>query len=427
MHEALSGLTTRGRCFLAAGGAAALCSLVLHERDLFRVAVFLIVLPLVAAVGVTRTRYRLACSRLLDPPQIPVGQQARVLLRLENVSRLPSGIMLLEDTLPYTLGGRPRFVLDRVRPRAVRSVHYPVRADVRGRYVIGPLSVRLADPFGLVELSRSFASFDTLTVTPVIHPLTPIRLGGEWAGGGDSRARSVSPQGEDDATTREYRHGDDLRKVHWRSTARVGELMVRREEQPWQSRAAVALDTRAAAHRGDGPGSSFEWAVSAAASVAVHLAGAGYSLRLLTDAGADLHAPAGGNSAVMLLDQLAEIRHSRSRSVAPVVEALRRSSGEGLVVAVLGWLTPEDAELVARARTAATVGVAVLVDSATWVGLSPRSRAEAREEYDHVARTLISGGWRVLEARHGTALAQLWPLASARSSAGQSARSGGRR
>ena len=81
-------------------------------------------------------------------------------------------------------------------------------------------------------------------------PLPAVRLTGEYAGTGDSRARSVAVHGEDDAATREYRHGDDLRKVHWRSTARVGELMVRREEQPFQSRATVLLDSRTIAHRG---------------------------------------------------------------------------------------------------------------------------------------------------------------------------------
>lgn len=84
--------------------------------------------------------------------------------------------------------------------------------------------------------------------------------------------------------------GDDLRRVHWKSTARTGELMVRREEQPWESRATVVLDTRAAGHRGDGPTASFEWAVSAAASIAVHLRQAGYKLRLVTGSGADVDA-----------------------------------------------------------------------------------------------------------------------------------------
>jgi uncharacterized protein (DUF58 family) len=227
----------------------------------------------------------------------------------------------------------------------------------------------------------------------------------------------VSTHGEDDAATREYRNGDDLRKVHWRSTARKGELMVRREEQPWQSRAALALDTRASAHRGDGPGSSFEWAVSAVASVAVHLAQDGYALRLLTDSGADLHTAIGGNTAALLLDQLSEVQASRNASVAPIVDALRRNSGEGLVVAVLGHLDSADAELLTRARSGSTVGVAILVDSSSWVGLSPRMRAEAQEEYAAVVRRLGTAGWRVVEARHGTLLPALWPHASIRGGA----------
>jgi uncharacterized protein (DUF58 family) len=82
----------------------------------------------------------------------------------------------------------------------------------------------------------------------------------------------------EDVTTREYRRGDDLRRVHWRSTARTGELMVRREEQPWQSRATVVLDSRRTAHRGTGAASSLEWLVAAAASVAVHLTHAGFAV-----------------------------------------------------------------------------------------------------------------------------------------------------
>src|SRR6266545_769585 len=265
MFRTLTALTTRGRSFVAAGVTAIVCSFVLGERDLLRAGVLVLALPLLSALAVSRTRYRLACSRKLDPSRLPVGHEAHVDLRLENVSRLPAGLLLVSDRVPYTLGGLAgtggaRFVLDRIEPQGARELSYRVRSDMRGRFKVGPLSVRLADPFGLVELARSFSVTDTLTVTPQLVPLPPERFMGAWTGGGESRARTVATAGEDDVAPREYRHGDDLRRVHWRSTARYGELMVRREEQQWQNRALLLLDTRRNAHAGTGVTSSFEYA-----------------------------------------------------------------------------------------------------------------------------------------------------------------------
>ena len=412
MIAALRGLTTRGRCFLAAALAALLSALIVGERDLIRVAVLLAALPVLAAIAVARTRYRLGCTRTVTPDRVQAGSPAQVTLRLENLSRLPSGVMLLEDQLPYALGSRPRFVLDRLRGRQASSVTYQVQADVRGRYELGPLSVRLTDPFGLCELTRSFISTEKLVVTPVVTPLPPVRIVGERTGSGESRARSVAVHGEDDAATREYRYGDDLRKVHWRSTARVGELMVRREEQPFHSTAAVLLDTRMAAHRGDGPASSFEWAVGAAASIALHLGRSGYSLHLLTDAGIDVStASLDGEGA--LLDVLAEVRASRLPSLTSAVDRLRRDR-EGLVIAVVGMLDPDEAARLAAVRAGGGTGVAVLVDSSDWVGLSAAQRSVAKERYDEIANRLNAAGWRVLRVRHGSRLDALWPYAAAR-------------
>ena len=149
------------------------------------------------------------------------------------------------------------------------------------------MSVRVSDPFGLVELGRSFRSTVSLTVTPRTVPLPPIPLGGAWTGSGDNRPRAFAIGSAEDVTVREYRRGDDLRRVHWRSSARIGELMVRREEQPWQSRATLFLDNRMRAHRGQGIASSLEAAVSAAASIAVHLSQRGFTVRLVTAAGED--------------------------------------------------------------------------------------------------------------------------------------------
>jgi len=414
MRAALSGLTTRGRCLLAAGTAAALCAVVLGERDLLRVACFLLALPLVAAAVVARTRFRLSCARSLGPARVPVGQPAEVLLRLENVSLLPTGLLLLEDEVPYTLGGRPRFTVDRIGATQHRTVRYPVRSDARGRYRIGPLRLRLADPFGLVELTRSFTAVDHLTVVPAVYPLPAIRLGGAWDSGGESVSRSVAIRGDDDAATREYRNGDDLRKVHWRSTARVGKLMVRREERPWQSRVTLLLDTRAVGHRGDGPGSSFEWSVSATASVGVHAARLGYAVHLVGDtgrvaAGADL-ADEGA-----LLDHLAEVTTSRSAGLDAAVAALRGAEDAGTLVAVLGLLDAEQAAGLAATRTPTDTSIALLVDATSWVGLSPRARAEAAAAYDAAAETLARGGWRLVRVRHGDSLPRLWPRAGERS------------
>ncbi|MBF5031296.1 DUF58 domain-containing protein [Micromonospora sp. ANENR4] len=410
MRDGLRGLTTRGRSFLAAAVAAAISAGILGEKDLLRVAVLLAVLPLLAAAYVGRSRYKLACNRSLEPHRVPVGASSRVVLRLQNLSRLPTGTLLLEDRLPYALGSRPRVVLERLGAHQASSVAYTVRADVRGRYEVGPLVIRLTDPFGLCELTRSFPSTDHLTVIPQVTPLPSVRLPGEYAGSGDSRARSVAVHGEDDAATREYRMGDDLRRVHWKSTARTGELMVRREEQPWESRATVVLDTRAAGHRGEGPTASFEWAVSAAASIAVHLREAGYKLRLVTGNGADVGATEAGGEG-LLLDHLADVHLDRRGEITTLVQQVRQRADGGLIIALLGTLGTAEAELLAGLRGNGATCVAFLLDSNTWLNLPPNARAEAERAHGAAALTLLQSGWRVIGVEHGTRLPMLWPQA----------------
>jgi uncharacterized protein (DUF58 family) len=414
IDHALAGLTVRGRCLFAAGLAATVCALVLRERNVLRIGIFLVALPLVSYAMVSRTRYRLTCNRRLDPVRTQVGRPAHVVLGLQNISRLPTGLMLGEDTVPYMLGGRPRFVLDRVLPQRSVDVDYTVRSQVRGKFRIGPLTVRLTDPFGLCELSRAFNASDMLVVTPQVVPLPDIRLGGDWAGAGESRARSVATAGEDDAATREYRQGDDLRRIHWRSTARRGELMVRREEQPWQSRAVLLVDCRGTVHHGDGPASSLEWAISAAASIGMHLSGAGFTMRVVTDTGDEVTSAAVGADAFgsVLLDNLAVRTASAATGVRAGLTAIRRGGGEELLVAVVGSLSDDDAQSLARsAHGGPSVGVALVLDTASWTTLAPRAAAAAQSAHDQTCDVLSASGWRVLRVTAGASLAELWPAA----------------
>lgn len=408
MREALRGLTTRGRCFLAAAFASVVASLALGERDLLRVAVLLTALPLLSTWYVGRTRYRLACARSLEPARVPAGTSARVVLRLRNQSRLTTGTLMLEDRLPYALGSRPRLVLERLGAYQSSTVAYTVRADVRGKYPVGPLLVRLTDPFGLCELTRSFPRVDQLTVVPQVTDLPQVRLTGEYTGAGNSTSRSVAVHGEDDAATREYRRGDDLRRVHWRSTARVGELMVRREEQPWESRATVVLDTRASAHRGEGPTSSFEWAVAAVASIAAHLHHNGYRLRMVAGEGIDVET-GNGEGTHALLDHLAEVSPRGTTDMVHLVDQVRRQAKGGLVVCVFGTMTAAETELLSGLRAAGNSCVALLLDSTTWLSLDHAQRDAARQAHQLAELSLLRLGWRVVEVSHGSRLAVLWP------------------
>ena len=431
-RSALRGLTTRGRSFFAAGLTAVFCAVLLGQSALLNIGLLLTVLPLASAAVLTRTRYRVASGRRLSPSRAPAGQEARVHLRVDNVSRVPTGLLLLEDKVPYVLGPRPRFVLDRVEPHGHREVSYRVRSDLRGRYPLGPLQLRLGDPFGMCELTRSFTAADTLTVVPQVQPLPPVKLSGEWTGYGESHSRAVALAGEDDAVPREYRHGDDLRRVHWRSTAKYGELMVRREEAPLRSRATVLLDTRFGGHRGSGPASSFEWAVSAAASISLHLLGRGYTVRLLTDSGhavtgtgtgSNGYGGASDEAAGVLLDALAMVQASHGDSLAPAEEVLRLG-GEGLVVALLGELRDEQVAGLARLRQRASAAVAIVLDSDTWtllrgVGSVRTAAPEAAEDpVERQTRLLREGGWTVIRARSGDALPDLWRQADRASAAG---------
>ncbi|MFE9630405.1 DUF58 domain-containing protein [Streptomyces sp. NPDC006463] len=423
LRTSLSGLTTRGRSFLAAGVAAAACAYVLGQGELLRVGLLLAVLPLICVYALHRTRHRVTGSRRLTPGRVPAGAEARVQLRMDNVSRLPTGLLMLQDRVPYVLGPRPRFVLDRVEPGGRREVSYRVRSDLRGRYPLGPLQLRLTDPFGLVELTRSFSTYDTLTVIPRTEPLPPVRLTGESSGYGDGSRRSLALAGDDDVIPRTYRRGDDLRRVHWRSTARYGELMVRREEQPQRSRATVLLDTRRIAFDGAGPDSAFEWAVSGAASALVHLLEQGFSVRLLTDTGDSVPGEGGGGfssgrdesaeAAGLMMDTLAVVGHSDGAGLSRAYDAVRGggggfggAGGDGLLIAFFGDLDDVQTELAAKMRQRASGAVAFVLDCATWGGQpAPGLAVPPVEER---LRRLRDAGWTALAAPPGVAFADLW-------------------
>jgi uncharacterized protein (DUF58 family) len=387
MRGLLGALTVRGRSFVAAGAAAILCGLLIPEPDLVRIGALLLALPLLSAFGAGRARYRLSCVRTVSPARLPAGQSASLTIKLTNVSRLRTGLLLAEDTVPYALGSRPRFIFEGIGGGGSRSYTYQLGSDTRGRYTIGPLRVRVADSFGLVSITRAFTSTSVLTITPRIIPLARPPLGGYWLGDSEHGRRSIAASGEDDVAPRAYRNGDSLQRVHWRSTARYGELMVRREEQYWRNTASLFLDTRRAVFST----SMFELAVTAAASIGVHLAGEGFEARFVTAEG---EVPRQGSFRDTLLDTLAVLRPSRAVSLEVGASALGTAGGQ--LIAILGDMAPAQARELAAARRGTSAGVALF--------LADPGSAHVTAS----AQVLAGFGWRVAVVPDAARLPAAW-------------------
>ena len=406
MLRALSGLTTRGRCLLAAGLAAAVCSFVLNERDLLRVAVFVVALPLLVAVFISATRLRIGATRALRPQRVAVGGAGEVQLELWRSGRLPAGEILLEDGVPYALGSRPRFVVERLPHDRRVALRYPLQPVLRGIQQVGPLRATITDPFGLCEFERELIGHSRLVVVPRVVPLWGLPSGAGIGVGDDGTVRLHAGQGEPDVIVRQYRQGDDLRKVHWRSTARRDEIMVRVEERPWRGGTTVLLDHRAAAHHGSGPAASLEWAVSFAASAALHLRRSGHRVRLVSEHGAtlaDTPGDGGDHYDHVVLDALAALQPAHQRDITLAGDP---ADGQELI-AVLGTVSTEAVHELAQFRPRGIRSLAVLLDTPTWSAgvTAPEQRAAATEDS---AALLRASGWGVVIAGPGSPMPQVW-------------------
>ena len=385
-------LTTRGWCLFAAGAGAASCAVLVGERDLLRVAAFAMMLPVLAILVISRTRIGLQAQREVVPSRTSVGGDCQVHLTLRGTGRW-SGRLLLEDVVPRVLGGPRRAVVAQLPQQAEVPVVYPVHPMERSVHSLGPLIGRVTDPLGLAHCHRTLAGTNRLVVLPAVVPLVGLPAGGEFgAGTGDGATAGAGP-GPDAVVVRSYQQGDDMRRVHWRTTARRDELMVRVEEWAQRGGITVLLDHRATAHRGAGPASSLEYAVSLAASVYVHLRQRGTRLRLVTVDGAVLSGTGDGAEypTDTALDALAALCATDQRD--PINIPVTAASQD--VVAIMGALGPAAVEQLLVHHLRVARGHAILLDVAAW---ATDSDGKVAPDPAKTARLLIAAGWSVAVA-----------------------------
>ena len=300
--------STRGWGLLTAGVLALLLAQVMGRRDLLTLAVLLILLPLVALLGVRILKPRFHVYREFNPSTVETSSTTTVRLAVARTGA-GAGVVIMEEKLPPRFGESPAFRFPaRSAVGGTSRYEYHLRSGKRGQFTIGPVTAEFSDPFGLSLHRHAIDDGDTLTVTPAAVELPVTGLAGARGNDGVTATRIRANPSDDDVMTREYRHGDPMRRVHWAATARHGELMVRQEESVTTPEATIILDQRYTAFHnglnsvfsgahGDGQElvttDTFEWAVTAAMSISAHLAERNYVLRFL-DANGDpafLHSP----------------------------------------------------------------------------------------------------------------------------------------
>jgi uncharacterized protein (DUF58 family) len=326
--------TLRGWAGLGAAAALTLLWVAFGEQMLLGAAVFLAIAVLFGVWYVRRIAPRVTISREMSPHQVHDGDRALVTVSL--VAHRPLSHTHVTDTVEGL--GAAAFVADHVAPRDPLIGRYEILCRPRGVYKVGPTDVRIRDPFGMAEAGGHVGRVDRLVVYPAIEPLDGIPVvRGHDPTLATSRARFSQTGGEDFFTMRPYQQGDDLRKVHWPTSAKRDELMIRQLEMPWQSRALVVLDPEAANYAGP---ETFEHAVRGAASAVHHLFGAGFSPTLWTGQ-SDGTTVASVETYGLAMEELAMVQPADVVDLRVAIQRMRRlGMAGGALVVVTGDVGP---------------------------------------------------------------------------------------
>ena len=335
--------------------------------ELFVLGAACVALLVLAVTIVVRTRLRLEVGRQLSPRRVHAGTPARVELSVRNVADRRTPVLKLHDPVSGTQGAT--VLLAPIDETATVRSAYRLPTERRGIVGVGPLSVIVTDPFGLASLRSDAAPRTDLTVLPRVDDvLPPPRAGGDEPLSGLRQATLSNTAGDDFAALRTYVVGDDMRRVHWPSSARHGELLVRQDEVHRQGRTTILLDTRAQTHAGE----SLEVAVSAVASIITAAWKRQDLLRLLTTDGWDSGFAIGQPHVEAILEFLATVPATPAGTLRGLVEGVRRLAGATSVVAVVGGIQPPELHALNGLRGRGGSVTVVQVDLARWsAGLPP--------------------------------------------------------
>lgn len=296
-----------------------------------------------------------------------VGDRIRVTYTLRNTGRLPKP--WLEVHNPTTLpGGLPGRALS-LSGRSERSWLVKTPLARRGHFRVEPLQIRAGDPFGFFEASASVGQGLTLVVYPRIEALPQWRLppaNVEGAHASPERTLQTTPLA---TTVRPYAPGDSMNRIHWRSTARLGEIQVKEFELERTADAWLFVDLDESAEAGDGDRSTTEVAVRVAASIADKAIAENRAVGLTINAHRRTVLPAdrGARQRLKILQLLAAVEaDGRTPFSETLVTGLSRLRRGMTAILITSSTDPSFIRPVAALRSRGIVAVVVLLEEAAF-------------------------------------------------------------
>ncbi|WP_296664473.1 DUF58 domain-containing protein [Demequina sp.] len=332
--------------------------------------------------------------RDVSPPTLSAGGAGVVAVHVRAQGPIARTLRLKEQAASELTGGGSTRATIAGEPGGI-VLRYSLAPVSRGRWVLGPALSRASDPFGLAWSDRTVGGTQEVAVWPAVVDLAA--SAGDLMGAADRAHAGARTPAADDVSLRDYRDGDDLRRVHWASSARRGTLVVRSEEQQGRTAATILLGLPPSA-----PG--LEWAISAAASVALSVVEAGHPVRLIaggTETSAmDTHGRAAESARARLLDATVDLTAPETTADADhtlAADAARVEPGHrDVVVAVI--------EPVGRSSVAALAPLGE--SSRAWAMIRASLAGRARAE--RTAEALRAAGWRAIVTLEPESIVDAW-------------------
>lgn len=349
-------MTRAGRAVALGGLVAVAIGVVVGIVELVAAGAACLILVVICLAWVSVRHPVLDVQRRVLPSPVHVGMPCRVELTVTNRARRTSPVLVFNDPVTSTVGATASF--GSLAPGASATFTYHLPTSRRGRFDIGPLRAGVTDPFGLASRERIAGGPMHATVLPHIDRIAPVRMGGGMNERVGAPRRHAAGPGEEFTSLRPYVRGDDLRRVHWRSSARATDLLVRQEEPPSAGQTTALIDNRASCA---GP-AALEHLVSAAASVVTACARRGDEVRVVTADGRDSGFGRGRRHIDQILDGLAVLGPATDDEVRPALNAFRRRPSP-TTVAIVASTPPDDLAAIAEVCRAP---VLVRFETSAW-------------------------------------------------------------